>query len=49
MTYDLLDVHNLETRFKTPEGVVHAVNGVSLSSMRVKHLGWWERAVAARA
>jgi len=25
----ILDVQGLETQFKTPEGTVHAVNGVS--------------------
>lgn len=39
MTYDLLDVHNLETRFKTPEGVVHAVNGVSFKLNEGETLG----------
>src|SRR4030067_2545558 len=29
MAEALLDVKGLETTFKTPEGVVHAVNGVS--------------------
>jgi len=29
MAEALLDVKGLETTFKTPEGTVHAVNGVS--------------------
>jgi oligopeptide transport system ATP-binding protein len=32
MPDSLLDVQGLETTFKTPEGVVHAVNGVSFES-----------------
>jgi len=29
MTNNLLEVRDLKTRFHTPEGVIHAVNGVS--------------------
>ena len=39
MTYQLLNVQDLETRFKTPEGVVHAVNGVSFSLEQGETLG----------
>ncbi len=35
----LLDVRNLETQFKTPEGVVHAVNGVSFTLNEGETLG----------
>lgn len=31
MTFQLLNVQDLETHFKTPEGIVHAVNGVSFT------------------
>jgi oligopeptide transport system ATP-binding protein len=31
MPAPLLDVHGLETQFTTPEGIIHAVNGVSFS------------------
>ncbi len=31
MPANLLEVHDLKTRFHTPEGIVHAVNGVSFS------------------
>jgi oligopeptide transport system ATP-binding protein len=31
MTENLLEVRDLKTRFHTPEGIVHAVNGVSFS------------------
>ncbi len=30
MAEKILDVQGLETQFKTPEGIVHAVNGVSI-------------------
>ena len=30
MTQPLLQVTDLRTRFRTPEGIVHAVNGISL-------------------
>jgi oligopeptide transport system ATP-binding protein len=39
MAYQLLNVKNLETQFKTPEGVVHAVNGVSFSLEQGETLG----------
>src|SRR4030066_457567 len=39
MTYQLLNVQGLETRFKTPEGVVHAVNGVSFTLDQGETLG----------
>jgi oligopeptide transport system ATP-binding protein len=35
----ILDVHGLETQFKTPEGTVHAVNGVSFSLKEGETLG----------
>ena len=35
----LLDVHGLETRFRTQQGVVHAVNGVSFSLKEGETLG----------
>ncbi len=39
MAYQLLDVQNLETHFKTPEGIVHAVNGVSFTLDQGETLG----------
>ncbi len=30
MAEKIFDVQGLETQFKTPEGIVHAVNGVSI-------------------
>ena len=39
MTDQLLDVQDLETQFKTPEGVVHAVNGVSFTLSEGATLG----------
>lgn len=39
MVDQLLDVKNLETQFKTPEGVVHAVNGVSFTLTEGETLG----------
>ncbi len=39
MSFQLLEVHHLETQFKTPEGVVHAVNGVSFSLKEKETLG----------
>jgi oligopeptide transport system ATP-binding protein len=35
----ILDVHGLETTFKTPDGVVHAVNGVSFGLAEGETLG----------
>ena len=35
----LLDVQGLETQFRTPEGVVHAVNGVSFGLKEGETLG----------
>src|SRR3990172_4957901 len=35
----LLDVQGLETQFKTPEGLVHAVNGVSFGLKEGETLG----------
>ncbi len=35
----ILDVQGLETTFKTPEGVVHAVNGVSFGLAESETLG----------
>ena len=31
MTNQILNVQGLETRFRTDEGIVHAVNGVSFT------------------
>ncbi len=31
MAANLLEVHNLQTRFHIPEGTVHAVNGISFN------------------
>jgi oligopeptide transport system ATP-binding protein len=39
MTDLLLDVQGLETHFKTPEGTVHAVNGVSFTLSQGETLG----------
>jgi oligopeptide transport system ATP-binding protein len=39
MAYQLLNVQDLETHFKTPEGVVHAVNGVSFTLEQGETLG----------
>lgn len=39
MAEQLLNVQGLETRFKTPEGIVHAVNGVSLTLDEGETLG----------
>lgn len=39
MANELLNVNGLETQFKTPEGVVHAVNGVSFSLNEGETLG----------
>ncbi len=39
MAYQLLNVQDLETHFKTPEGVVHAVNGVSFTLDQGETLG----------
>lgn len=39
MAYQLLNVTNLETQFKTPEGIVHAVNGVSFTLDQGETLG----------
>lgn len=39
MVDQLLNVQNLETQFKTPEGIVHAVNGVSFSLTEGETLG----------
>ena len=35
----LLDVHDLHVTFKTPDRIVHAVNGVSFSVQRGETLG----------
>jgi len=35
----LLDIKGLETQFKTPEGIVHAVNGVSFGLKEGETLG----------
>ena len=39
MAEQLLEVKNLETHFKTPEGIVHAVNGVSFKLLEGETLG----------
>ena len=39
MVDQLLNVQNLETHFKTPEGTVHAVNGVSFHLQEGETLG----------
>jgi oligopeptide transport system ATP-binding protein len=39
MPAPLLDVQGLETRFKTPEGLIHAVNGVSFKLIEGETLG----------
>jgi oligopeptide transport system ATP-binding protein len=39
MANQLLDVRELETEFKTPEGVIHAVNGVSFTLDEGETLG----------
>jgi len=39
MTDHLLNVQNLETQFKTPDGIVHAVNGVSFTLNEGETLG----------
>ncbi len=39
MPLPLLEVRDLETQFKTPEGIVHAVNGVSFSLDERETLG----------
>jgi len=35
----ILQVENLETKFKTPEGMVYAVNGVSFNLLEGESLG----------
>ena len=35
----LLDIKGLETQFKTPDGIVHAVNGVSFGLKEGETLG----------
>jgi oligopeptide transport system ATP-binding protein len=39
MTDQLLNVQDLETQFKTPEGIIHAVNGVSFTLSEGETLG----------
>lgn len=39
MVEQLLNVQNLETHFKTPDGIVHAVNGVSFNLKEGETLG----------
>ena len=45
----LLDVKDLETQFKTPEGIVYAVNGVSFSMEEGETLGLSAKAAAGKA
>ena len=39
MPAPLLDVKGLETEFKTPDGIIHAINGVSFSLDEGETLG----------
>ena len=39
MTNELLNVQDLQTRFKTPEGTIHAVNGISFHLNEGETLG----------
>ncbi len=39
MTNELLNVQDLQTRFKTPEGIIHAVNGISFHLNEGETLG----------
>jgi len=39
MTDELLNVQGLETQFNTPEGIVHAVNGVDFTLKEGETLG----------
>jgi len=39
MAYQLLNVQGLETQFNTPDGIIHAVNGVSLTLEEGETLG----------
>jgi len=45
----LLEVKGLKTQFFTQDGVVHAVNGISITCMRGKRLRLLEKAAVGKA